>query len=1102
MISLPANTTQTRSLPAFPNFEENLKGKIIESAHWQDWRSSQVDPDIIRANVTSLDGDAAYSYLLYAPGLDRNRSGRLSAGLLYRYAHLQDGGWWCNGVDPLNNWLPMTWGCFKPDQPYLDPKKQKPIKYEHPKGTPRGTFFLNLPWRLGKNIADRSPDWIRDQFPNTNPQPTLPQAGSSWEDEYRLPERRENAIDPNFWPWVCANPDIPVILTEGAKKAGCLLSHGYAAIGLPGIHGGYSTLTTTIGKETLRQLVRELDCIATPGRTVYIAFDQDTKPTTIQNVHTAIRNLSALLQKRGVKVQVITWVGDSKGIDDLVASEGVQALHTAVDQADPIETWQWRVNQGNQLTIAPTLRLNVPELTKTQLEQAIPAIDLRSGTLAIASGKGTGKTNLIAELLKDEPKVISLGHRVALQRNTCHRWELDFKNDLDKINGRYCRSDGYTQRLGLCIDSILSIRPEDVIDGVLVIDEFMQVLRHLILGDTCAKDGKRGALIEHLTHLLSIARLVILADADANDTGIKYLHQWRGDRNLILVKNDHIAPSFDATFLDTKQINDVYTRLIADLQDGKRIFIATDSRAGSKKLLEKLSQDCPNLKGLLINSETSGEPEQRAFITNPNANVHRYDWVMGTPSLGTGVSIEVDHFDLVYGIFKGILTDGDAAQALNRVRANVPRLIWAAEKGGDPTRLHTSPNPKVIQRAIRQRSSTSAHLLRAQLGYKLFPMESEDDLRRSDPSIDLYCDLLAQDNASHLAFNSALKARLQQEGSHVSTIVPHGHNADFATAMRDISKLITRKDADAIAQARPLTPHEVDTLKYQDSRTKEDQDALEKIAIQAFYCKTEITPEDVIFYHKNHNAIRQLEALLYGCEVSIRRDKTELDAQLQWGSLLTPWDLTGHEVKRAVREKLGLSKFLSLTQSWTHQDSQEIADLARTYRKDIKTYLNLTIPEAADNNWILAQLLHQVGLRTKAHHKGKRGEQQAVYSLEPEHFAIVAEILQHRQEFRLQQAALEQAALATQDPLPECLSGEAFLDIDPVSNPAHLYPLEEGLYDLPIPDPPDPNSVGIVLTPPLNLNSRSPQIKIPTFREWVWQQKNQIREFFYPNWQR
>ena len=1091
MTSTISKPAQTQSQQAFSPIEENFRGKIIKSAHWQDWRSSQVDPDIIRANVVSLDGDTPYSYLLYAPSLDRNQSGRLSAGLLRRYSHLNEGGWWCNGVDPLNNWKSMTWGCFKPDQPYADPKKQKSIKYEHPKSAPRGTFFLNIPWRLGKQVAANVPDWIQNTYENHCPKPTRIQHATTWEDEFHLPENLENAIDPNFWPHVSSNPDIPVILTEGAKKAACLLSYGYAAVGLPGIHGGYSTLTTSILKETIRELVRDLECVATPGRTIYICFDKDTKLSTIQNVTIATRNLAAILKNRGVKVKVMTWTGNAKGIDDLVATEGTEALHHAFHQAESLETWTWRIHQGNQLTIVPTLQLDIPELIHANLPP-LPT----TGTLVIASGKGTGKTNLIAEILKDEPKVISLGHRVALQRNTCHRWQLDFKNDLDKVQGRYYSAEGYAKRMGLCIDSILSIQPNDVKDGVLVIDEFMQVLRHLILGDTCAKDGKRGALIEHLTHLLSIARLVILADADANDTGINYLHQWRITSPLTLIKNTHIAPSFNAIFLDTPQINDVYNRLITDLQNGDRIFIATDSRAGSKKLLAKLNQDCPTLKGLLVNSETSGEAEQRAFITNPNANVQRYDWVMGTPSLGTGVSIEVDHFDKVYGIFKGVLTDSDAAQALNRVRANIPRIIWAAAKGGNPTRLHTSPNPRVIQRAIRQRSSANAHLLRSQLGYKLGPMESEDNLRRSEPSVDLYCNLLAQENASHLAFSASLKARLRYEGSTVETIVPADHTQEFAMAMRDISKLITRQDAEAIATARPLTPFEVNVLKHQDSQTKEDQNAIEKLAIQAFFCKTDLNAEDVLFYHKHHRQIRQLEALLYGCEVSIKRDQTEIDAQLQWGSLLIPWDLTGHEVKRAVRDKLGLSGFLSLNRSWTREESEEIANRARAHRKEIKIYLNLTLPEKADNNWILAQLLQQVGMRTTSHQEGRRGEQKPIYSLEPENFAIVAEILQHRQEFRLEQKAEIDLSLST-----EPGSYAEFSSIDPVSNPTHLYPTDQGPYESD-PPPPDPNFSDIASTSTSKSNLVPQQIKVPSFREWLLLQTPQVREFFDPNWQR
>ena len=42
-----------------------------------------------------------------------------------------------------------------------------------------------------------------------------------------------------FRTWLAQQPQIPVIICEGAKKAACLLSLGYAAIALPGIFNGY-----------------------------------------------------------------------------------------------------------------------------------------------------------------------------------------------------------------------------------------------------------------------------------------------------------------------------------------------------------------------------------------------------------------------------------------------------------------------------------------------------------------------------------------------------------------------------------------------------------------------------------------------------------------------------------------------------------------------------------------------------------------------------------------------------------------------------------------------------------------------------------------------
>ncbi|MFM6369183.1 MAG: DUF3854 domain-containing protein, partial [Dolichospermum sp.] len=163
---------------------------------------------------------------------------------LKRYAHTLNGGWWCSGVDPLNNYDPMGWGCFKADNPRLDPKKNKPIKYEHPAGVATRAFFLRVP------IGDCK----------------------------------------EFWEWVL-NHDIPITITEGAKKAAALLSVVIVAMGLPGINSGYRKIDN-VG----RFLIADLASITKIPRKITVCFDNDSKITTKINVERATNTLGKLLK--------------------------------------------------------------------------------------------------------------------------------------------------------------------------------------------------------------------------------------------------------------------------------------------------------------------------------------------------------------------------------------------------------------------------------------------------------------------------------------------------------------------------------------------------------------------------------------------------------------------------------------------------------------------------------------------------------------------------------------------------------------------------------------------------------------------------------------
>jgi hypothetical protein len=102
------------------------------------------------------------------------------------------------------------------------------------------------------------------------------------------------------------NPTVPLWITEGAKKAGALLTAGYGAIAVPGIHNGYRTPKDEQGNRIGKSyLLPPLEKLAASGREIYIVFDQDTKPNTIESVNIAIRQMGYLLTKYGCTVKYL-----------------------------------------------------------------------------------------------------------------------------------------------------------------------------------------------------------------------------------------------------------------------------------------------------------------------------------------------------------------------------------------------------------------------------------------------------------------------------------------------------------------------------------------------------------------------------------------------------------------------------------------------------------------------------------------------------------------------------------------------------------------------------------------------------------------------------
>ena len=389
----------------------------------------------------------------------------------------------------INTWNPLL---EKPEvfqvklsHPIIDSQKGKPRKYENPANREQVGGFALVTNSIWQKVVDR----------------------------YTIDLDCSNLTTAiNFWDWVSQHPEIPIFICEGMKKACCLLSQGYVAIALSGI-----TMGRVTDEHGVLSLQPYLSKFAVPERQVLFCFDAETKEKTKHNIFLATVRTGKLFVEAQCQVQVIQLPllesTDKTGVDDFIVDRGVAAFERVYLAAVSLNTYAWHHQQAQQLTFKPSksLHMNVVfQLDQYQIPDYIPT----TGIVAIQSAKGTGKTKAISAIVAGTDKLALLGHRVSLVRNLCKVMNADFKGDLDLANGQFITDSDYALRVGACVDSLLAFDPRQFVGCDLLIDEVEQVLRHLISGSTCNKDGKCPALLARLHILVKLAKSTLSLKAD------------------------------------------------------------------------------------------------------------------------------------------------------------------------------------------------------------------------------------------------------------------------------------------------------------------------------------------------------------------------------------------------------------------------------------------------------------------------------------------------------------------------------------------------------------------------------------------------------------
>ncbi|NET34689.1 MAG: DUF3854 domain-containing protein [Cyanothece sp. SIO1E1] len=255
----------------------------IAPRHQHEWEASGVQLDIIARNVWTIEDARDLDQLL-----NRNTNTR------WKHSDELVPGWAVAGVDPKTGEPTFKGAQFKPDKAPMDPTTHKPRKYFSPSKIAISPLFLSME-------------------------------------------------DSDYWSKLITHFTTPIVITEGAKKAGAVLSQGIPCISIPGV--------TTGGK--LGRLRPELELFCRYGRQIYLAFDRDivTKPA----VRSALHNLGRMLSAKGAMVYVLEWRNSQKGIDDYLAAGG--QLHTCIGQAKTLEEWKDGQEDSPELMEVETCRL-------------------------------------------------------------------------------------------------------------------------------------------------------------------------------------------------------------------------------------------------------------------------------------------------------------------------------------------------------------------------------------------------------------------------------------------------------------------------------------------------------------------------------------------------------------------------------------------------------------------------------------------------------------------------------------------------------------------------------------------------------------------------
>jgi hypothetical protein len=503
-----------------------------------------------------------------------------------------------------------------------------------------------------------------------------------------------------------------IALAEGTGPKPFLVSQRLNLLTI-GAAGGQWASSPELFKQTLEKAALEVE-----GKSIKIF--PDSGDILNQSVMTRWQRVIALLEEWGWSVAIGWWGQRDKSspdVDELTDYSKVEYISSEkfLAKGKPTEDKPTEQKKGfasgyqekakEAWHRAKQFNSDIKKASEWCDWKLPPQNSIFFGRAGLGRGKTTRLRNWVRSWQEEGKGFICIGYRNTLLLQLCEKLGFYHLHESDSAMMRHDPSSG----IALCADSLWRFDPEEFDGKVLILDEVMSVIRHLLHSPTVKG---RDNILELFQACLQRASQVICLDGCMADWAVAYLHELAPGKKIVRAENTFQGDKPLVNYLlgtvdieEEVRKNDRSPWLHYLLNDSPVPAICSDSQVFIESLDNLLTEQ--GLKTLRVDSKTVPEEYVKDFLKDCNGYIekHQPDAILYTPSAESGVDISIQgYFSHHFAFFFGVLGVDAILQMLGRIRdSKCTKFVWVREWVAQSEQSHSkSPFAKKVGQAIEK----------------------------------------------------------------------------------------------------------------------------------------------------------------------------------------------------------------------------------------------------------------------------------------------------------------------------------------------------------------------------------------------------------------